>query len=282
MLFQSHLLRFRIAEGAPIDRYLFLAAMNSPVVRRQLRSKQFTADIIDTVGNRYREAWLPIPNDPGERERISRAVRTAVERRAELRRRLKYIPIWLEGTFPADEFGNLDEEAIEDVSISGFVVSSAGVGQGPLIPRYYSPQVDARLQELSATHELVRIEQLVADGGLQWSTGIEVGKMAYGGGGPPFVRTSDLSTWELKIDPKQTVSAATYLKFGAKQDVRPHDLLLVRDGTYLVGSSAIVTEADGPLLFAGGLYKFRARDFDPYLLLAGKPASLRYGAVRPL
>lgn len=136
------------------------------------------------------------------------------------------------------------------------------------VPRYYSPRVEARLVELRATHDLTTVGQLVDDGAIEWSTGIEVGKMAYGGGGPPFVRTSDLSTWELKVDPKQTVTAETYAELGEKQDVRPHDILLVRDGTYLVGSSAMITEADGPLLFAGGLYKLRARRTDPFLLLA--------------
>ena len=82
MLLQSHVLRFRVVDGSELDGFLFLAAMNAPVVRRQLRSKQFTADIIDTVGSRYREVYLPIPNDAQERARISAAT-CALQRTAE-------------------------------------------------------------------------------------------------------------------------------------------------------------------------------------------------------
>ena len=48
----------------------------------------------------------------------------------------------------------------------------------------------------------------------QRSTGIEIGKMAYGTGDIPFIRTSDISNWELKNDPKQNISEEIY---GANQ-----------------------------------------------------------------
>ena len=38
---------------------------------------------------------------------------------------------------------------------------------------------------------------------LSADTGVEIGKMAYGTGDIPFVRTSDLAQWEIKRDPKQ-------------------------------------------------------------------------------
>jgi hypothetical protein len=267
LLIQSHVLRFRLADDAPIDRFELLAALNTPIVRRQLRSKQFTADIIDTVGNRYQEVLLPIPKDRRERDILSATVRGAVTDRAALRYRLGFMPLWLEGlAAPGDFIAGAREEKDVDAT-AGFLVQSSVVGSRPLIPRYYSPSIDKRLAELAATHDLVSVGELVEAGSVTWSTGIEVGKLAYGGGGPPFVRTSDLSTWELKVDPKQTVTKETYERHGPKQDVQTDDILLVRDGTYLVGTSAIVTNADLPLLFAGGLYKLRAKSIDPYLLL---------------
>jgi type I restriction enzyme M protein len=104
---------------------------------------------------------------------------------------------------------------------------------------------------------------------VNWDTGIEIGKMAYGTGHIPFIRTSDISNWELKGDPKQSVSEEIY---GAnKQDVQPEDIFVVRDGTYLVGTSCILTEDDTKILYCGGMYKLRVKDkkkLDPYLLLA--------------
>ena len=53
--------------------------------------------------------------------------------------------------------------------------------------------------------------------------------------------------------------------------MKPLDLLVVRDGTYLVGSSALVTDADVPALFCGGMFRLRVKDrnrLDPHVLLA--------------
>jgi type I restriction enzyme M protein len=115
----------------------------------------------------------------------------------------------------------------------------------------------------------VSIGKLVKDAVLSWKTGIEVGKMAYGTGDVPFIRTSDISNWELKGDPKQAVSEEIYADNA--QDVQAGDIFVVRDGTYLVGTSCILTEKDTKILYCGGLYKLRVEnreEMDPYLLLA--------------
>lgn len=52
MLFQSHLYRIRVRKPEIIDPWLLFALLNTPVVRRQIRAKQFTQDIIDTIGKR--------------------------------------------------------------------------------------------------------------------------------------------------------------------------------------------------------------------------------------
>ena len=73
------------------------------------------------------------------------------------------------------------------------------------------------------------------------STGDEVGKLAYGGGDVPFVRTSDLSNWEIKLDPKHTLERVLYATLKDKQDVRPGDILMVKDGTYRNRDCEMVT-----------------------------------------
>ena len=102
------------------------------------------------------------------------------------------------------------------------------------------------------------------------TTGDEIGKAAYGTGTIPFIRTSDFSNWEIKHDPKQGVSEHIYNQYSSSQDVRCQDILLVRDGTYLVGTSCMITAEDSRSLFCGGLIKLRSLDHErlnPYLLL---------------
>ncbi len=154
----------------------------------------------------------------------------------------------------------------------GFFRKLSAIRNGIFIPKYYDPQLEVDLRDLKATHELVPIDSMCKGGAnavLSWDTGIEVGKMAYGTGNIPFVRTSDISNWELKGDPKQNVSEEIYE--ANRQDVRAGDIFVVRDGTYLVGISCILTEKDTRILYCGGLYKLRVEkpdQMDPYLLLA--------------
>ena len=95
--------------------------------------------------------------------------------------------------------------------------------------------------------------------------------MAYGTGSIPFIRTSDLSNWEIKADFKHGVSREIYQEMKDKVDVKNGDILLVRDGTYLIGTSAVVTEADLPMLFQSHIYRLRVLKpsvISPWLLFA--------------
>ncbi len=45
----------------------------------------------------------------------------------------------------------------------------------------------------------------------------------------------DISSWEIKVDPKHLVSRdGFYEQFALKQDVREGDILMVKVGTYLI------------------------------------------------
>jgi hypothetical protein len=95
--------------------------------------------------------------------------------------------------------------------------------------------------------------------------------MAYGTGTIPFVRTTDIAEMEVKTDPRQGVSRSIYDEVSPKALLAKNDVLLIRDGTYLVGSSAIVTDNDLPALICGGIYRLRSTDslaLDPFVLLA--------------
>lgn len=139
------------------------------------------------------------------------------------------------------------------------------------VPKYYDPRLRSAATRLRATHELLRIGDLTDSGLLHIATGVEPGKMAYGTGAVPFIRTSDLSNWEIKADPKHSVSESVCRQHQSKCDVRPGDILMVRDGTYLIGTSALITEHDGPMLFQSHILRLRLTDtttIDPYLFFA--------------
>lgn len=153
----------------------------------------------------------------------------------------------------------------------GFSLAANQVTNRIFVPKYYDPEIDADLDALRKTHEMVRLGDLLKSRVLLLDTGVEIGKMAYGTGTIPFIRTSDISNWEIKADFKHGVSEEIYAESRSKVDVKSGDILLVRDGTYLIGTSAIVTEADLPMLFQSHIYRIRVLNpaaISPWLLFA--------------
>lgn len=273
LLYQSHILKFRVNKDSPISSWLLLACLSTPIVRNQIQSKRFTADIIDTIGNRFLELVLPVPKDEELCARIEREIRELIIERSRLRDKIRKIPYWVQGFIRSIE-ETLPVDAVEEVldhGNHGFTLPMSNLRNGVFIPKYYDPHIGANMALLKGTHDFVSLGDLCRGGKnavLSWETGIEIGKMAYGTGDIPFIRTSDISNWELKGDPKQAVSEEIYES--NRQDVLAGDIFVVRDGTYLVGTSCILTEKDTKILYCGGLYKLRAEKpdkLDPYLLL---------------
>lgn len=153
----------------------------------------------------------------------------------------------------------------------GFVINESEIKNNIYLPKYYNPEIDKQLENLSHSHDLVSIQQLVDDNTIIINTGSEVKKENYGSGNIPFVRTSDIANWEIKIDPKQGLSKEIYKKYKKRQDVKANDILMVRDGTYLVGTCALVTPGEEEIVYQSHIYKIRVKDegkIHPYLLLA--------------
>lgn len=152
----------------------------------------------------------------------------------------------------------------------GFVITENEIINNIYLPKYYNPEIKDKLESLAETHNVVSIGELEKKGIITISTGDEVSKESYGTGNIPFIRTSDIANWEIKLDPKQGLSREIYDKFKNKQDVRPNDILMVRDGTYLVGTCAIITEDDKEIVFQSHIYKIRVEkpeQLNPLLLL---------------
>ncbi len=171
-----------------------------------------------------------------------------------------------------ENFDKLTKNKKLEESTLGFLIDESEIKSNVLCPRYYDPQIDQDLKGLEETHDLRRFGDLVESEILSVSTGDELGKLAYGTGAIPFIRTSDISNWELKADPKHGVDRSYYDSMKKKQDVRANDLLMVKDGTYLIGTCALITEYDTEIIYQSHLYKIRVQDnkigLTSFLLLA--------------
>lgn len=257
LVLQDHVFRLRLApsppefEEAPIDSWLVLAALSTQFVRRQIRARQFSADIIDKVGDRHLEVRVPIPRDPAVRSRISSTVREIVEGQTKTRAAIRQLL--------ASDLRMTRERA---EARHGFSVQRSSVTARVIIPKYYDPALVAAIKAAEEQTKVswVSIGKLVNDGLLTAKTGVEVGKMAYGTGNIPFIRTTDIAELELKADPRQGISKEIYDRYAAKAALAEGDVILIRDGTYLVGSSALVSQNDPPALICGGIYRLRSTD----------------------
>lgn len=251
MVLQDHVFRLRVNPETGVCPYLLLAALSTNFVRRQVRARQFSADIIDKIGERHLELMVPLPKDPLIREMISQEVKTVIAQQDAAREEISAIA--------AVQSRMTKERAASNL---GFAVGRSEVVSRILIPKYYDPRVIEILNDAQQAFQetWVPLSSFVENRQLRADTGVEVGKMAYGTGPVPFIRTTDIIDLELRRDTRHSVSQSIFDASPAKARVAPGDVLVVRDGTYLVGSSALVSSEDGSALICGGIYRLRVLD----------------------
>jgi type I restriction enzyme M protein len=165
----------------------------------------------------------------------------------------------------------------------GFYLPSTNIRKQIMVPKYYSPEIEAQLNALQPAHNLISLGSLVDQKVVSIATGTEIGKMAYGTGTIPFIRTSDLTNWEIKADFKHGVSEEVYEEEKSRCDVAPGDILMVRDGTYLIGTAVFVTGSDVPMLFQSHIFRIRVLKktaIDPYLLFVSLNTPIVKAQVR--
>ncbi|RML44793.1 hypothetical protein ALQ97_00976 [Pseudomonas savastanoi pv. glycinea] len=153
----------------------------------------------------------------------------------------------------------------------GFLINESQITDDVYLPKYYNPEISLDLEKLKPTHDLVVLGNLIKSRHISISTGDEVGKLAYGTGSVPFIRTSDIANWEIKLDAKHGLSDEIYSALQKKQNVQENDIFMVRDGSYLVGTCALITGNDTKIVYQSHIYKIRSNDssvLHPYLLLA--------------
>jgi len=168
------------------------------------------------------------------------------------------------------EFKN-NKNALRNYSHLGFSFPFMDIKNYIVIPEYYNPDIEKELMTLESTgnYELICIQSLIDNKIISIKRGNEIGSRFYGLGDVPFVRTTDIVNWEIKIDPVKCIPVEVYNKYKSKQDVKPGDILLVNDGTFLIGRSAIVTELDKKIIIQSHIRKIRVLEptkIDPFLL----------------
>lgn len=164
-----------------------------------------------------------------------------------------------------------------------YKIKSSTIKNRIFIPKYYDPILKNEILMLETSHDLWTIGDLIESELIAVQTGHEIGKMAYGTGNIPFVRTSDITNWEIKTIPKQGVSEEIYSLYEEKEDVQEGDILLVRDGTYLIGINCLITKMDMPMLYQSHILKFRILDkkkINPYLFFIALNCSLVQRQIR--
>ncbi len=212
-------------------------------MQRQIRSKQFTADTIDSVVGRLGQVRIPVPKDACRKLQIEGEVQAAILGRAEIKEQLAHIIRELDLLLQGNTQRNLSDilawrpsAAYEGMtaflkyrsSFAAFLKSAKDLTENILVPRYYDPYVANVAPLYSQSCERITVGQLVQNGIISLTTGDEIGKLAYGTGDIPFVRTSDFGSWELKREPKQGISREIYEQWSIKR-MRPCNSILSQE-----------------------------------------------------
>ena len=164
-----------------------------------------------------------------------------------------------------------NNNSLKQYSYLGFSFSFSDIKDYIVIPEYYNIEIKRKLSDLeySNEYELVKIEDLIDAKIISIKRGNEIGSQFYGLGSIPFVRTTDIVNWEIKIDPVKCIPEEIYEKYKKTQDIKVNDILLVNDGTFLIGRSAMVTELDTKIVIQSHIRRIRVLDkqkMDTYLL----------------
>lgn len=155
----------------------------------------------------------------------------------------------------------------------GSFVALSDIQDNVWLPKFYNLNIASDLQRYKQSgHRLVSIGDLVDQKVVELvgSGGTVVESEYYGDGTVPFIRTSDIENWEVSEGPTHCVPNEVYNQVKASQDVRVDDILMVKDGTFMIGKTAIITDLDTKIVLQGHFTRLRVTDkekMSPYLLL---------------
>ncbi|MFW9825515.1 MAG: N-6 DNA methylase, partial [Candidatus Thorarchaeota archaeon] len=172
----------------------------------------------------------------------------------------------------AENFDYMSEQKI-------FKINFKQIKNHIFIPAYYTG-VERTLKKYANDENisLMSIKGLVEKGiiytnkGRFLPRGAEIGSHLYGLGDIPFIRTSDISNWEINLDSYKKTSREVYEQYKEKQNIEVNDILLVKDGgSNLIGKTAYITKLDTEIIIQSHIYQIKTlaneEAIDSYLLL---------------
>lgn len=168
-------------------------------------------------------------------------------------------------------------EAINNLNSSefnhlAFPMNTNNLKNRVLLPKYYNPDLKREVKSYGDSEKFIlkTFKELEDEGIIKISGGHEVGSKFYGSGDIPFIRTSEISNWEIISDPTHCVSEEVYEEYKDKQNIQPEDILIIKDGTYLMGRTAMITDLDLKIVIQSHFKKISVLKKDilsPYVLL---------------
>ncbi|TXT65310.1 MAG: putative type I restriction enzymeP M protein [Promethearchaeota archaeon] len=160
-----------------------------------------------------------------------------------------------------------------------FKMKVADIHNNIFIPNYYLG-IEKRLEKLASddNYDLKTIQELINDGIIYTNRngyiprGDEIGSKVYGLGDIPFIRTSEISDWQVNLDSNKKTSEEVYKQYEVKQNIEIGDILLVKDGgPNLIGRTAFITKLDTKIIIQSHIYQIKTLGnedaIDAYLLL---------------
>jgi type I restriction enzyme M protein len=106
IVYQSHLYKIRSNDHEKVNPWLLLALVTSPIVKQQIRSKQFTQDVIDTLGKRVYELVLPFPKSPERQSEIIGQVKKVFSHRKKAKKIMRNTMLEITPIHGFDEDGS--------------------------------------------------------------------------------------------------------------------------------------------------------------------------------
>lgn len=168
--------------------------------------------------------------------------------------------IWDDTEIIRKELDNPDDPSNKCV----FTIRFKDIKNNNFVPRYYWSKKISGLEEEAKKQNLkfISVEELIRGGVIKVFRGHGAPPSEYKGRGEiPYVRAGDIVSWELYKNPTAMVPAEIYKTVkGNGVDLKEKDIVFVKEGSYRIGSVAMVSKFDTGVLLNHHSIVFRVID----------------------
>lgn len=164
-----------------------------------------------------------------------------------------------------DDLSRISDEIAGNSSQKySFTVRPKDIRKNVLVPRYYWKSYDSQIEQIAESQEmrLLTMEALLQDGVLTVYKGHGSPEGREKGlGDVPYVRAADVIDWRLYKNPIAGVTEDVYERVKGKNGVSLHtgDIIFVKEGSYRIGDTAIVSADDKKILLNSHCLVFRIK-----------------------